>query len=151
MSGSAQQEIRQLAEDLCGQLGMDLVHFSFKKINQVTQIDVLTDWPRGGVTIEECSRLNKMLCEELEARDAFPAGFTVRVSSPGVDRPLHDERDFNRVIGRPVRFYLSEKIAGKLEQVGVVKEADATRVTISQTSESLEIPLELINKAIQEI
>lgn len=151
MSESILEEVQQLAENLCEQLGLDLVHIAVKRVNQVTNIDALTDRPRGGITIEECSRLNRLLCDEVDARELFPAGYTVRVSSPGVDRPLRHERDFLRVIGRPVRFYLSQKVAGKLEQVGLVETADADRVMISQNSESLTIPMELINKAIQEI
>lgn len=94
MSESILEEVQQLAENLCEQLGLDLVHIAVKRVNQVTNIDALTDRPRGGITIEECSRLNRLLCDEVDARELFPAGYTVRVSSPGVDRPLRHERDF---------------------------------------------------------
>ncbi len=143
--------MRGILQDLCRGMGLDLVHLEVKRVNREVQIEVLTDRPRGGITIEECSRLNKRLCDEIDAANLFTEGYTVRVSSPGVDRPLRNEQDFLRVIGRPVRLYLSEKIADKLEHVGVVEAASAEQVTISHRPESLKIPFEIINKAIQEI
>lgn len=145
------QDIQELALRLCADQELDLVHLEIKKVNQVMQIEILTDLPKGGIRIDQCTLLNKRLCEALDERELFPHGYTMKVSSPGVDRPLRDGKDFNRVIGRPVRFYLSEKIAEKLEHVGVVHSATDQEVKITRESDTLTIPFNLINKAVQEI
>lgn len=151
MGSTVNSEIPALVSELCETMGLDLVHLAVKRVNQETQIEVLTDLPGGGVTIDACSRLNKRLCEELDERGIFTDGYSVRVSSPGVDRPLRSEKDFRRVIGRAVRCYLSQKLAGKMEHVGIVEEASADGVVITGNPEPLKIPFDIINKAIQEI
>jgi ribosome maturation factor RimP len=65
------------------------------------KLAVFIDKP-SGVTIEECSALNRFLIDNLE-----PAGFLtsheIEVSSPGMDQPLKIYKQYLRRIGRNVK------------------------------------------------
>jgi len=54
-----------------------------------------------------------------------------------------------RVMGRDVRFFLNEKLQGKLEHSGIVSEVFDNEVKIKVKSEELVILYETINKAVQ--
>ncbi|MFC1499862.1 ribosome maturation factor RimP [Candidatus Zixiibacteriota bacterium] len=56
-----------------------------------------------GVTIEDCTRINRRLVRALEHDEEVPAPPSIEVSSPGLDRRLYSKRDFERVIGEHVR------------------------------------------------
>ena len=65
---------------------------------------------KGGIGIEDCVKVTKALDEPLdqvaEIDEAFSGPYELEVSSPGVDRPLRQAKDFARFSGREVRIHV---------------------------------------------
>lgn len=83
------------------------------------KITVLLD-ADNGITIENCTRINRALYKYIEEMDFFPGGnFSLEVSSPGVDKPLQLFRQYQKNIGRTVEVILNDGVRseGKLTQV----------------------------------
>jgi len=59
----------------------------------------------GGVTISDCEALSRDLSDLLDAYDPIPQSYILEVSSPGVERPLTRESDFQRFQGEMVKVY----------------------------------------------
>ena len=80
------------------------------------RLAVFMDKP-AGITIEECSRMNRFLLEELE-----PSGFSetheIEVSSPGMDQPLKVYPQYLRRIGKNVKVTTAD---GKLHKGKLLK------------------------------
>ncbi len=57
----------------------------------------------AGVTVEDCVRVSRTLEPWLDENPRLPERYTLEVSSPGVERPLHRRRDFERFVGEQVR------------------------------------------------
>lgn len=57
---------------------------------------------KGGVGIDEYAKLSREILFHLESVPGVPDKFTLNVSSPGLDRPLTDIRQFRSNIGRTV-------------------------------------------------
>ncbi|MGE0267688.1 MAG: ribosome maturation factor RimP [Candidatus Omnitrophota bacterium] len=151
MNSDFYNQVNLIIEPLFEEFGVDLVDLSIKHQSRTIHVDILADKPQGGITLDICARLNQRISAQLEEKDIFDLPYIVGVSSPGLDRPLKAIKDFKRVIGRAVRFYLSERVNDKLEQVGIIQEANEHEIIISQNKEIINIPIEIINKAIQEI
>lgn len=66
------------------------------------RIDRPDSEPGSGVTVDDCARVSRALEAYLD--DGVVAGgrYTLEVSSPGVERPLVRERDFERFRGQRV-------------------------------------------------
>ena len=79
----------------------------------------------------------------------FTGNYSLEVSSPGLDRPLKTKKDFLRVSGREVVFYLSENLHGKKEHQGVIKDVSEEKVEVQTKSGLVSIPFKIINKAVQ--
>jgi ribosome maturation factor RimP len=62
-----------------------------------------------GIGIQDCVDVTKALGEPLdqlpEVEEVFKGPYELEVSSPGVDRPLRTERDYERFSGREVRIH----------------------------------------------
>ena len=77
----------------------------------------------GGITLDECARLSRLLEAELERSGMVPERYVLEVSSPGIDRPLTRRQHFERFVGREidVRTYTNrdgrKKFVGTLEGV----------------------------------
>lgn len=78
---------------------------------------VFVDKP-GGVSVGDCSRLSERLSERLDIEDFIPYRYTLEVSSPGLDRPLKRESDYERFQGRLARITTEPAIAGQNVHTG---------------------------------
>jgi ribosome maturation factor RimP len=90
---------------------------------------VTIDLPWGGpdagverfVTVEDCERVTRQLQHVLEV-EAF-AYERLEVSSPGLDRPIRTERDFERFAGSDVELVLKEPFHGRKRWTGALERA----------------------------
>src|SRR3989338_2787065 len=105
-------------------MGVELVDLKVNRYRGDVAIQIFADRPAGGITIGECSALNRRINETLE-RENLALDYTLEVSSPGLDRPLRTKKDFARVIGKEIRFYLSEAVLERIEYTGVLKRVEA--------------------------
>jgi len=77
-------------------------------------------WRPEGVTIEDCTRINRRLVRALEHDDFVQGSVWIEVSSPGLDRRLHSRRDFERVIGEQLRLDVEEEDGGSRTILGLL-------------------------------
>ncbi len=72
------------------------------KVKPVNNIKVYLD-ADSGLSIEKCTMVNRKLYAQIEETQMFPDGdFSLEVSSPGVDEPLLQPRQYKKNIGRKV-------------------------------------------------
>lgn len=82
-------------------------------------------WRPGGVTIDDCARINRRLSREIEQEEGLQGQYGIEVSSPGLDRRLHTRRDFERVVGEVLRLHMMEEEGKEKEVVGLLTEVGA--------------------------
>ena len=141
--------INNLILPCCEESGVELVDLDVRRFSGQVAIEILVDKHQGGVTIGECSGLNRKIGEALEAANLIPEDYTLEVSSPGVDRPLKTRKDFVRAVGREIRVFLSEPVAERLEHEGVIEEVQEENVVIENDDGLISLPISKINKAKQ--
>jgi ribosome maturation factor RimP len=91
------------------------------KIKPTQNIKVYLDGDMG-VTIEDCTKINRALYKLIEETALFPSGdFSLEVSSPGVDEPLVNLRQYQKNIGRKVMVVFTDdsQKEGILQEVAV--------------------------------
>lgn len=125
------------------------VEFKFIKTHGRPILKLLVDKKGGRINLEECARLNKIICSVLDAQDTLKDGYILEVSSPGLDRPLTSKSDFSRCINRKARFFLKEAINGKIELEGIIEKIENDCVYIKMEELTKEVPLSKIHKAKQ--
>lgn len=93
--------VRPLAEEA----GVDLVDVEVKGEGARTRVRVIVD-RKGGVDVGTCQKISKSLSRGLDETDPLAQRYTLEVTSPGTDRPLDDQRSFDRIEGRAVKVIL---------------------------------------------
>jgi len=105
--------------------GLFLIEVKSAPGNKIT---VLLDGDKG-VTIENCTAVNKALYKFIEETALFGSNnFSLEVSSFGVDKPLVSLRQYKKNIGRNVEVLLTDGV--KLE--GTLVEANEEHIIIEQ-------------------
>lgn len=110
-------------------LGFELVDVSFKKEGGVHVLTIFID-KEGGVTMDDCVLTNNAVEPIIDAADPVPMSYTLSVSSPGIDRPIVSERDFERNMGKEVVVKLYKARDKKKEFIGVLQARTDTGFTL---------------------
>lgn len=111
------QQIEKLVDDM---LAAEPEYFRvLVKIKPTNNVKVFIDGDKG-ISIEKCVQFNRKLYKKIEDTGLYPPGeFSLEVSSPGVDEPLHFHRQYSKNIGRNVEVVFNDgsKKEGTLVQV----------------------------------
>lgn len=147
------EKIIELATEVAEDEGVELVNVdilgSIKKVLLRIYID-----KEGGVTIGDCERISRRLEAILDVEDPIKTSYVLEVSSPGLDRPLLRQADFEKNIGRLARIITSEKIDNQTFFIGRIVDVGDTWVRLkikSKEEKDLYIPFDKISKAKLEI
>lgn len=151
MFAETKQKLQDYLQSILAEANLQLVDLTVKRQGKISAVTVLADRPQGGITIDECTAINRRLITLIDQEQLIFGDYSVEVSSPGLDRPLKTKEDFLRVKGHNVRFYLSELVENKREHVGIIKDVTDNNVIVEIKAQSIALPLDKINKAVQEI
>lgn len=88
-------------------LGFELVTVELTGRGAGTVLRVYIDRP-DGITVDDCADVSEQVSAVLDVEDPIAGGYTLEVSSPGLDRPLVRPEHFVRVVGEKVRITLHE-------------------------------------------
>jgi ribosome maturation factor RimP len=141
--------LRQIIEDYLKHEGVEMADLVYHYEGRDLYLRILADKPDGGITLEECAHLNTQIGRILDENDILEQRYILEVSSPGLDRPLVTRSDFLRCLTRRVRFFLREKINGKTELEGIIKNVGDESVDVQLDAQIITIPLAQIAKAKQ--
>lgn len=143
-------QIQQLAQRVVEAEGMELVEIEFKTGKSRKLLRVFID-KAGGVTVSDCENVSQQLGTLLDVHDLLKDAYILEVSSPGVDRPLKSDRDYQRALGRWVRIYVNGSDQQATPVAGKLVHADQEQIVIDNKGESVVIARDQIQRAHQEI
>ena len=86
----------------------------------------------GGVTVDDCEKVSRAFEARLDEADLIADAYILEVSSPGLDRPLKKEKDYQRSLGRLIEVRTYRPIDKRKEFCGILKAYDADTVTIEE-------------------
>ncbi len=95
----------------------------------------------GGVGIDDCEAFSRAVEEILDRDNVISDKYVLEVSSPGVDRVLKKEREFNYYKGREVDVKLYAPLDGVKEFTGVLGDYLDGKITVVYGDKEMNIPL----------
>jgi len=84
----------------------------------------------GGASLADCERLTHRLGLLLDVEDPIDSAYVLEVSTPGLDRPLRNEKDYDRFAGRLARVKTKTPLDGRRRFVGRLGGVKSGSVTI---------------------
>lgn len=143
-----ESKILEAAKNLCSKDNFKI--FGFKVFREAGKIVLrfLVDRPEGGITIDECTSVNRELGNVIEQDNILNESFILEVSSPGLDAVLKTKDDFLRVLNRGIVCYLNKPFNNKLEIKGKLIKVNDNSIVILNNAE-IELNMADINKSRQ--
>lgn len=110
----------------------ELVEVEFVKEGKSWFLRIFID-KEGGIDIEECAYVSEQVSEKLDAMDPdpIPQAYFLEISSPGAERPLKKEKDFEKAVGSFIHISLYQAIDGQKQYEGILNEVTEEHLTLT--------------------
>lgn len=105
---------------------LDLYHTEFKREGKDWYLNVFIDKmpDENGeecyVSSDDCELVSRFLSGELDEKDPIEQNYYLMVSSPGLDRQLYEQKDYDRYIGHLVDVRLYAAVDGSKDYQGTL-------------------------------
>ncbi len=99
-SAEIEKLVSGMAEEILQGTDISLVDVEYVR-EKDWYLRIYIDKP-GGIEIDDCQMVSEKLTEILDARDPIRDKYYLEVSSPGIDRPLKKDKDFESFYGKKV-------------------------------------------------
>ena len=139
--------VEALVQPYLAALGAELVELEYampKRGRGVVRLFV--DRP-GGITLEDLTRISRVVGELLDVHDFIVGAYNLEVSSPGLTRALKTPRDYERYVGRLVRITTRGPWDGRQVHCGVLQGLQADQVRLQVGDRLAMIPFSEIARA----
>ena len=143
--------VKTLIEPILASMGLELVDVEQRGGTNRALIRIFID-KTGGVNLKDCQEASIYLGHALDVEDPIPCPYTLEVSSPGLDRPFKQTRDYERALGKLIQVKLVHPREGQWVFVGRLNALEDVSITVElEDGQSMSFALEEIRQARLEI
>lgn len=147
MSRQVVETVEKLVTPILDEQRLELVDVEYKKEGANWFLRIAVDREEGKIDLDDCSRVSERVSEILDVHDPIPGAYILEVSSPGAERPLKKEKDYQKSIGKNVYVSTYEPIDGNKVFEGILKEVTTDYLIIDIKGKDIEIPRMKVAKA----
>lgn len=146
MERDAESTVSEIVEPIVASQGMELVAVEYKREARGWVLRIYID-KKGGVSLDDCVLVSNEVGTVLDVEDPFQSPYTLEVSSPGLNRILKKEGDFERFKERLVRIRTHNAIGTRRNFKGRLLGCAKGLIQIEVGGQVLHIPLSNVAKA----
>ena len=108
------EKITALAEEITSANGVSLIEVRVAQQGRQRSIEITIYRKGGRISLTDCEQVSRQLDELLEKQETpvMDGTFFLEVQSPGIDRKLNSEREFELFAGQPVEVKTKQKVEG---------------------------------------
>ena len=131
--------------------GLELVATEVAGSGSKTILRLIVDGPKG-VNHDQCASVSRQASVMLDVEDPFKHHYTLEVSSPGLDRKLYRNDDYERYVGHRVNIRMApsfrdhKNVAGEL----LGRRNNVIRI-FDDSGQEIELPIDEIFEARLEV
>ena len=145
------QHVSEAIKPFLDAQGVEFVELQLQQHKGRWLVRVFVD-NNGGISLEDCRILSFEIAQLLDAENLVPASYVLEVSSPGLDRPLKNLRDFRRQCQRMVTVFLHSPYLDKAQYTGRVAAVTESHLFLhSDTEAPITIPFQSIDHGVVEL
>lgn len=143
--------VRDILEEYVQDKELEVYNVEYRKEGPEWKLRIYLDKPadceQEYVNIEECEGAIRYLSDKMDELNLIDRAYTIEVSSPGMDRELIKDTDFDRFAGRIVEVRLYEPMDGrKAFEATLLGRTEEDVIRLDDEGTVLEIPHKKISK-----
>lgn len=139
--------VEEILTPYVGTIGIELVDVEFVKEGPYRYLRVTID-KEDAVSLDDCQLVSQYLNQRLDQVDPIEEHYFLEVTSPGVERVLKKDKEFERFAGREIQLKLFHPFEGQKVILGsLVGLIDDHIVVSHETMGRIEIPKSKVSLA----
>ncbi|MBB42632.1 MAG: ribosome maturation factor RimP [Rhodospirillaceae bacterium] len=138
--GYRERKVVELVSHQIEEMGFNLVRVFFVDDGQ-KKLQIMIERANGFlITVDDCADVSKMISALLDVENPIAGAYVLEVSSPGIDRPLMCEEDFDRYSGFLVNIELDTEIFGQRRYIGKLVGVECGDIKMVCNDEDVRLP-----------
>ncbi|MDI6783373.1 MAG: ribosome maturation factor RimP [bacterium] len=144
------QELESWLVPLIAEMGMEVVDIELAREPKGFILRLYIDREPDGVTIADCEKVSEQINFRLETVEEYKRYNISRleVSSPGLDRKLKSDKDYQRELGRNIRVILKSPIGKQNTFSGILKSYFNGKILLEEQKSNQEIEINIADIAV---
>ncbi len=114
------KEIETLITPVIEQEGGELVDLQWRREGHQWVLRLFLDKPKG-ISLDDCAYFSDRVGALLDDTNAIEQSYVLEISSPGLDRVVKKDKDFERFAGKPVKVRVKIAENGQRRFAGILK------------------------------
>lgn len=148
MAKDLKDRLAELAEPTLEGMGYALVRAQVSGKKHPTVQIMAERKDRQAMTVDDCAEISRALSAVFDVEDPIKGSYSLEVSSPGIDRPLMREEDYERFAGFDAKVEMARPIDGRKRFSGRVLGCTGGHVRLRvQDGEQTDVDLPLSDVA----
>jgi ribosome maturation factor RimP len=134
-------EIHEHLAALTADEGLELLAVEVVGSGPKTVMRLVIDGP-DGVSLDQCASISRQASVMLDVEDPFSHRYTLEVSSPGLDRKLYSQADYDRFAGSRVKIRMQPSFREQRSAAGELLGLESGQVRLrADSGDELSLPL----------
>jgi len=138
--------VTELIKPIIYEMGFELIDVEFLTERGRWILRIYLD-KFGGITLDDCANVSREIGDLIDIKDIIQREYVLEVSSPGLNRPLKNEKAFLWAIGKKVKVSLNTPVDSRTNFVGYLREFQKGILRIETESGFFSLPFADIKKA----
>ncbi len=139
-------QVRDLVEPTAEAMGYRVVRIRLIGGSPQT-LQIMAERFDGTMTVDDCAELSHAVSALLDIEDPISGEYMLEMSSPGIDRPLVREDDFDRFAGYEAKVEMADLLDGRKRFRGLLKGTQSGDVLIDMEGTLARLPFDQISEA----
>ena len=140
------QRVWALAETLCESEGLELIQVEYQRESAGRILRLYIDKP-GGINLDDCVGVSRQMGDILDVHLQEAGPYNLEVTSPGPERPLVKQQDFERFKGSRVKIKTNQLLNGQKNFSGVLLGISDDQVKLQIGEQTINLTYADISKA----
>ncbi len=146
MTSPVIKEVTALIEPILDEMEIELVDIEYLSEQGRWILRIYVD-ESGGITLDDCARVSREIGDLIEVKDIFDQGYVLEVSSPGLNRRLKKEKDFERAVGKNIKIRMATPLEGQQNFRGSLQSFQDGILCLSVKDDLILLPYGDVEKA----
>jgi Uncharacterized protein conserved in bacteria len=139
--------IRDLIEPALNEMGLTTVEVLLAGRGRLKLEITIERQDETPLSMEECVKANREISTLLDVEDPIDRSYVLEVSSPGLERPLVQPKDFKRFVGEKIKVKVHEFVGERKKFTGILKSAHDEGVVIIVDDQEISLAYDEIQRA----
>jgi ribosome maturation factor RimP len=123
--------VEEMVRPFLDKENLECVDVAFVKEGPHRYLRVTID-KEGGISLEDTEKVSRFLSNALDENDPIKEQYFLEVTSPGIERPLKNEKDYRRFKGERVTVHLYAPIEGLKVFTGTLIDVTPEKITLDR-------------------